>query len=90
MYADELLSTILGIREGDLVSYAELSKGLHQYIKANQLNLAKKPPAIPPVDDLGDVRKAAIPRSDLMKLCRDCGAEIPSEAVYCDLCGVNQ
>jgi len=84
VYADKTLSTILGVKEGELVSYAQLSKGLHKYIKDNNLRnpQAQMPPsatqAAPPAAVAG------------MKKCRDCGAEIPAQAVFCDLCGISQ
>lgn len=87
VYADRLLSTILGVSEGDLVSYAEISKGLHKYIKDNNLkNMSAKPQPLPQ-PELQEVEAAA---STDVKQCRDCGAEIPFEAVFCDMCGVIQ
>ena len=48
VYADRLLSTILGVSEGDLVSYAQISKGLHKYIRDNNLsNMSAKPQPLP-------------------------------------------
>lgn len=87
VYADRVLSTILGVDEGELVSYAQISKGLHKYIKDKDLKnvTAKRQLATEPtVQVAGDSSEPG------MKLCRDCGAEIPSEAVFCDLCGVSQ
>lgn len=84
---DRLLSTLLGVSEGDLVSYAEISKGLHRYIKENNLrNLPAKSQPTPQQE----VHETNLPTSLQMKQCRDCGGEIPSEAVFCDLCGVSQ
>jgi hypothetical protein len=87
VYADGLLSAILGVTEGDLVSYAQISKGVHKYIKDNDLRniSARSPPATQRA-----VEEAKPPASPNMKRCRDCGAEIPFEAVFCDLCGVSQ
>ena len=90
VYADKVLATILGVREGDYVSYAQLSKGLHQYIKENKLkslrpvNLDVTPQAPAPEATTSAATNAVTQR------CRDCGAEIPSGAIFCDLCGVRQ
>lgn len=96
--ADGTLSVILGVNEGELVSYAELSKGLHKYIKDHDLrNLQGQPspvtsqraptmqPAQPTV-----VRQAQPAVVPTVKKCRDCRADIPAEAVFCDLCGFRQ
>ena len=87
VYADKVLSTILGVSEGELVSYADISKGLSKYIADNNLRsmLAKSQP-IP----TRAIREAEPSISMQMKHCRDCGAEIPFEAVFCDMCGVSQ
>ncbi len=96
--ADRILSTMLGVKEGELVSYAQLSKGLHKYIKDNDLkNLTLQPTqprslAIPPpVEPLASQPIPPTPSAIVgMKRCRDCGAEISANAVFCDLCGVAQ
>jgi len=87
VYADTVLSTILGVTEGELVSYAQISKGLHKYIKERDLRkTSAETPSI--------IREAVQPAEPIvspnMKRCRDCDAEIPFEAVFCDLCGVSQ
>jgi hypothetical protein len=87
VYADRLLSTILGVSEGDFVSYADLAKGLSKYIADN--NLRSTPAKSQPMPTQS-IRAAEPPTSMQMKQCRDCGAEIPFEAVFCDLCGVSQ
>ena len=87
VYADRLLSALLGVSEGDLVSYAQISKGVHQYIKDNDLrNISAKSQAA----TQQAAQEAKPPPSPSMKQCRDCGAAIPLEAVFCDLCGVSQ
>ena len=92
VYADKVLATILGVTEGDQVSYAQLSKGLHQYIRENNLknpravNLNAKPPAVAPPAEVTNTVASAI----VTKRCRDCEAEIPAGAIFCDLCGVRQ
>lgn len=97
--ADQNLSAILGVKEGELVSYAQLSKGLHKYIKDNDLRNPQRarpstssstpPLAIPPTPQ--PTTQAAVPAVVAgIKKCKDCGAEIPAEATFCDLCGVKQ
>ena len=92
VYADKVLAAILGVTEGAHVSYAQLSKGLHQYIKENNL---KNPPLINsnatplPVAHRPEATNSA-EATIVTKKCRDCGVEIPSEAVFCDLCGMRQ
>jgi ribosomal protein L40E len=94
IYADKVLARILGVSEGDHVSYADISKGLHKYIKENDLRNPKlETPATTlvaatvssPSNDLNTVVTTV-----LTKKCRDCEAEIPIEAAFCDLCGVRQ
>ena len=92
VYADKVLAAILGVTEGDYVSYAQLSKGLHQYIKDNNLknprpvNLDATPQRVaPPLQAANSVGTNMVTQR-----CRDCGVEIPTGAVFCDLCGVRQ
>jgi len=89
VYADKVLATILGVAEGDHVSYAQLSKGLHQYIKENKLKSLRSVNL--------DVTQAPAPQATISaatnvvaQRCRDCGSEIPLGAIFCDLCGVRQ
>jgi hypothetical protein len=87
VYVDRNLSVVLGVNEGELVSYADIQKRLHKYIKDNDLknpNQTRLQPTIAPGAPVQDAGTA------YMKHCKDCGAEIPSEAVFCDLCGVSQ
>jgi ribosomal protein L40E len=91
VYADKILARILGVNEGDYVSYADLSRGLHKYIKDNGLNnpqLADVHPKLVVATPPNAVENVVI--AVLTKKCRDCEAEIPVEAVFCDLCGVRQ
>ena len=86
---------MLGVNEGELVSYAQLSKGLHKYIKDNDLRnlqLRETPPAASqPVEPVASQpAQATTVATAAMKKCRDCAANIPSDAVFCDLCGVKQ
>ena len=87
VYADKLLSAILSVGEGDTVSYADISKGLSRYIADNHLRSMPAKPSQPPSQAIREVKPSI---SMFMKQCTDCGAEIPPEAVFCDLCGVCQ
>jgi hypothetical protein len=92
VYADKVLAALLGVTEGDHVSYAQLSKGLHQYIKENNLknarpvNLDAMPLTVAPSLEA----KNTVATTIVTKKCRDCEAEIPGSAVFCDLCGMRQ
>ena len=100
MYVDRNLSQVLGISEGELVSYADIQKRLHKYIKDNDLKNPQKArqaaPLLPSraaaptetVTEVQEIRQSSAPSS--VKKCRDCGSEIPFEAAYCDMCGVTQ
>jgi len=98
--ADQRLSAILGVNEGELVSYAQLSKGLHKYIKDNDLKNPQRahPSASTSTPTPSTTEPTSPPTSPTVlpsisadiKRCRDCGAEIPAEATFCDLCGVKQ
>jgi hypothetical protein len=103
VFADRLLSALLDVREGELVSYAQLSKGLHKYIKDNGLkNRSVLSPANPPSPPSAETVAAPVaqpaqalapptqPIPPAMKKCKDCGVDIPAEAIFCDLCGVQQ
>jgi len=89
IYADKALAPILGVKEGSLVSYSEISKGLHKYIKEKDLKNphavhAESPPpptSTTPPPIVEQVRKS---------MCKDCGEAIPTDAVFCDMCGVRQ
>ena len=90
VYADKVLAIILGVKEGEHVSYADLSRGIHKYIKDHDLkNPSKK---------LAHAATALVtPSTDIishdavaMHACRFCDAAIPADAVFCDLCGARQ
>ncbi len=87
IYVDKNLSTVLGISEGELVSYSDIQKLLHKYIKDNDLRKlgSERRPSTQPVPP--ETRPAG---EAGLKPCRDCGANIPAEAIFCDLCGVRQ
>ena len=93
VYTDRLLATVLGVNEGDRVSYADLTRGLHKYIKDHNL---KTPQAAVAATESVPVAASSPPgvvsavAPTLAKACRDCGAEIAAEAVFCDLCGARQ
>jgi ribosomal protein L40E len=92
VYADKVLATLLGVKEGAHVSYAELSKGLHRYIREKNLkntNSYHQTMSVTPASPPGEAFSASTVNPNF-KHCRDCGFEIPPEAVYCDLCGVRQ
>jgi len=93
IYTDKLLATVLGVSEGDRVSYADLTRGLHKYIKDHGLKSPQTVAAMPAPAQLAasgppDILTVASPAT--AKTCRDCGAEIPADAVFCDLCGARQ
>ncbi len=93
--ADRTLSAILGVNEGELVSYAQLSKGLHKYIKDNDLRnpqLRQTPPlSSQPAEPVLSQPSQPTPVAAIgMKECRDCASDIPADAMFCDLCGVKQ
>jgi len=91
VYVDRNLSSILGVREGELVSYAEIQKLLHKYIKDNDLkNPARSTVPLAPLPAPSSTGSASSTSMRAQKRCVDCGAEIPSEAAYCDVCGVAQ
>ena len=100
VYADKVLATLLGVKEGAHVSYAELSKGLHQYIRENNLRKpnaqtesTSTPTLLQPSAGLGSALPAYTGTQVTMtssRKCRDCGVEIPIDAVFCDLCGMRQ
>jgi hypothetical protein len=78
---DRTLGTVIGVSEGTVVSYAEIQKGLHKYIRDHGLRTDLTSPAAPPAVQTPDTRGP---------YCIWCGEAIPSGAVYCDLCGVPQ
>ena len=91
IYVDRNLSSVLCVREGELVSYADIQKLLHKYIKDNDL---KNPPRttlpLAPLPTQSSVTPVSPASAPALKRCVDCGAQIPFEAAYCDLCGVGQ
>ncbi len=95
IYADRYLSAILGVNEGSFVSYAEISKGIHAYIKKNDLKNPKsvKTPETSPIGEEVTMIAQASPSPETptqIRECRDCGEPIPADAIYCDMCGIEQ
>jgi len=84
---DQNLGLVVGVPEGTTVSYAEIQKGLHKYIRENNLRTDMAGEAAPSA-------KAVQPDVAKGKLrgmyCISCGEAIPTGAVFCDLCGTMQ
>jgi hypothetical protein len=73
---DENLSKIIGIGHGELTSYAELTKGIHEYIK--KYDLRKK------------TELASESPSGNIRFCFNCGADMSASSIFCDKCGKKQ
>lgn len=85
---DQTLGVVIGASEGTVVSYAEIQKGLHRYIRDHGLRTdAPKPPTTAAVQT---PEAAASEGQAQGHHCIWCGEAIPNGAVYCDLCGVPQ
>jgi hypothetical protein len=85
---DRNLAVIIGVPEGATVSYADIQKGLHKYIRENNLrtDIAKVPTAA-----TSEVAEPVEPKGQAGGFyCISCGEAIPSGAVFCDLCGALQ
>ena len=84
--ADRTLANLAGVGEGTLLSYAELTKGMHDYIKKNRLRKGEK--------ELASLASAPpVPTLEFQAIwvaCSACGATIPGSATYCDICGEKQ
>ena len=78
--ADRTLASLAGVREGTVLSYAELTKAMHEYIKKNKLSKGE--------EELASL--ASAPLAPSVKYCSACGASIPGSATYCDRCGEKQ
>ncbi len=93
---DRTLSALLGVAEGELVSYAQLSKGLHEYIRANDLRNPERvhltaAGAVAEVQEAASLtQQPALRENVAVKKCKDCNSDIPTEAIFCDICGVSQ
>ena len=85
---DRNLGLVIGFPEGTTVSYAEIQKGLHKYIRDNNLrtDVAKGATAAVP-----QASEPEAPRGQARGFyCISCGEPIPSGATFCDLCGALQ
>ena len=78
--ADATLATMVGVVEGTLVSYAELTKAMHQYIKKHKLRK---------VDEALTLEVPGPPVSSV-RYCSACGSMVLGSAAYCDGCGEKQ
>ena len=85
---DRNLGLVIGFPEGTTVSYAEIQKGLHKYIRDNNLRT-----------DIAKGATAAVPQASEPEApkgqtrgfyCISCGEPIPGGATFCDLCGALQ
>lgn len=85
---DRNLGFVVGVPEGTTVSYAEIQKGLHKYIRDNNLRT-----------DVAKAATAAVPQASEPEAaegqargfyCISCGEPIPSGSTFCDLCGALQ
>jgi len=91
VYTDKLLATIAGVTEGDRVSYADLTRGLHRYIRDHNLKSPEFAAAVPsPTTPQAAPTQPQITPTGPTGTCRECGTEIPAEAIFCDLCGARQ
>jgi len=92
VYADGTLSQLLGVSVGTMVSYADITKGVHRYIKQNDLKNPNRAQLAQPTQTAAPEMAAQTPPTQEVstKACRDCGAQIPVAAAYCDMCGVAQ
>lgn len=74
---DDILSKVVGREQGSFVSYAELTKGIHEYIKKNDLRKAS-------------AEKPSESAPSGVKFCYGCGADLASGSTFCDKCGKKQ
>jgi len=85
---DQNLGLVIGFPEGTTVSYAEIQKGLHKYIRDNNLrtDTAKGATAAVP-----QASEPSAPRGQARGFyCISCGEPIPGGSTFCDLCGALQ
>mgnify|MGYP001034147576 CR=1 FL=1 len=74
---DDNLSKVVGKEQGSFVSYAELTKGIHDYIKKNDLRK-------------GSTETTSESTSSGVKFCYGCGADLAAGSTFCDKCGKKQ
>jgi len=85
---DRSLGAVIGFPESTVVSYAEIQKGLHKYIRDHGLRTDIPKPVTAPV---AQASEPATPESQRRGYhCISCGEAIPSGSFYCDLCGALQ
>lgn len=85
---DRNLGAVIGVPENTTVSYAEIQKGLHKYIRDNHLRTDIPRPATAAAPKTVE---AELPKGQARgSYCISCGEAIPSGAVFCDLCGALQ
>lgn len=84
---DRNLGLIVGVPESTAVSYAEIQKGLHKYIRENNLRTDVAGETAPAAEAV----RADVPKAERRGMyCISCGEAIPTGAVFCDLCGAMQ
>jgi ribosomal protein L40E len=74
---DEDLSKVVGKEQGTLVSYAELTKGIHDYVKNHDLRKSTQEASSEPVLTHAN-------------FCYRCGADLTTGSTFCDKCGNKQ
>lgn len=77
---DVTLARLVGLEEGTLISYAELTKAIHEYIKRNKLKKMKQ--------EQGSV--SSTQPLQQVNYCHSCGSPHFATAVFCDRCGAKQ
>ena len=88
MQVDQCLGTVVGAPEGTIVSYAEIQKGLHKYIRDHGLRTDVQKPASASIVQTSEHEVHGSEARGFY--CISCGEAIPSGAVYCDMCGTPQ
>jgi hypothetical protein len=84
---DRNLGQVVGVPEGTTVSYAEIQKGLHKYIRENNLRTDVAGEAAPAAGSAQPDVSRVEPRG---MYCISCGEAIPTGSAFCDLCGTMQ
>ena len=82
---DEALGTVIGVPEGTAVSYAEIQKGLHKYIRDHGLKTDTPKETAPAVQSS---EPEVAERESQGLFCISCGESIPagpSTATYAEL-----
>ncbi len=74
---DEDLSKVVGKEQGTLVSYAELTKGIHDYVKNHDLRK-------------NTLETSSEPVLTHANFCYRCGADLATGSTFCDKCGNKQ